>query len=154
MSPNTELITICSAISSLDNLKNRTSSVISRAITYVLDGSRIEELEGVEKTILGTKIEKFGFPNKMQNTLLDTEIASIPVDLKHTLNKTWMVPPEAVDKWLLLFRTDLNNNVYNMGLIKATLDNLTVGVNQDKKRSVSKQGKKTITWIIENHSIK
>lgn len=171
----TERAAILNRIAALENLKPITASVFTRALNYVLDGAAdFDELEGVEKSVIGLKIEKywlrsFGFPMKMTkqkierlvrenpgqtfvNTLLDTEIAEIPVDLKHTIGDNWMVPPEAFGHWLLLFKSNLSDNTYSLGLFKADAGHLTLKGNQDKKLNISAEGKKHITWIITDEA--
>lgn len=166
-----ELSALRAEIMALPDLVQNSASCVNRAMGYALDGAySFEELEGVEKSVMGLKIEKywlktFGFQMKMtsakiarllkedpsrtiENTLLDTEIAGIPVDVKHTIGDNWMVPPEAVGHWLLLFRTDIINHRFSVGLFKADIDKLTIGTNQDKKRNIRAWAKKNIDWLI------
>jgi hypothetical protein len=171
-----ERAAIISKIVEHQDLRVKTAAQVRRALDYALDGAEsFEELEAVEKSIIGIKIEKywlrqFDFPMKktkqklerltrenpgqvFQNTLLDTEIANVPVDLKHTIGDNWMVPLEAVGHWLLLFQTNMEGKTFNLGLFKADPENLTKGGNQDKKVNICASAKETITWIIKDEPI-
>lgn len=152
-------------------LAEDTADCVRRAMNFALDGAySFEELEGVEKSIMGIKIEKywlrkFGYPMKktreklarlmqeepgkiIANTLLDTEILGIPVDVKHTIGDNWMIPPEAIGHWLLLFKTNIFTQTVSMGLFKADIEHLTLCGNQDKKKSIRGRSKNMIDWLI------
>ncbi len=169
------LADIASRTVSDEQFAKDTAIVVQSAVQYVLDGEEhIDNLEGCEKTQLGTKVEKrwlkrYGFPIKRtaparkrilertgetyQNPALDTVIGSVDVDIKHTIGDNWMIPREAVNRWCLLFRTDYTHQTYDLGLLKMADAHLTEGCNQDKKRSVSAEGKKHIYWIVRNYSL-
>jgi hypothetical protein len=167
---------LLSVITAQPNLKERVSRCVARAYTYVLDGAEsFDELEGVEKTILGVKVEKYvlrdlGFRMKMtketmarlrekdptadiSNTLLDTRIGGIDVDVKQSVSGNWMVPPEAFGKWLLVFKTNLTNMSYSMGIVNATKERLREKPNQDKKLSLKADAMRNIRWIIYENKI-
>jgi hypothetical protein len=166
-----ELAALRAEITRHKNLNTKTALCVKRAMHFSLDGAySFEELEGVEKSIMGIKIEKywlrtFGYPMKMtaekvkrlneespdspvSNTLLDTEICGIPVDVKHTIGDNWMIPKEAIGHWLLLFKTNIFEHTVSVGLFKAEIERLTLGENQDKKKSLRASAKQFIDWII------
>lgn len=134
----------------------QTGRIIYDATTYVLDGEEsLDELEGCEKTYIGTKVEKrflkhWSLPVKKKGSThkLDTVVVDQDVDIKFSISAkgSWMIPPEARDQWCLLMNMDWPNS-YSIGVLKAEAHNLTQGANRDGKVSVSKVGKKNIEWL-------
>lgn len=122
---------------------------------YVIDAekmgrTRLAEAEKAEKTIFGMKVEaylghEFGWDRGKK---LDFYVADVEFDSKATIGKTWMIPPEAFGEICLLTRIDENNDFFQAGLLRASMDVLTFGSNQDKKKSVSALGKRNIQWLI------
>jgi len=133
--------------------------IIKTSFVHVLDDeTSLDNLEGCEKTYIGTKIEKkflktLGLPHKKDVPMkLDTVINGFDVDIKHTIGQNWMIPPEAHNEWCILIKTDYPHS-YSLGLIKATDEVLTKGKNRDQKRSLSACGKQTIQWITKDYSL-
>ena len=174
---NLGLFILQTTLSTVDDLRDRTSLIINTAIDYMMDGAdHMDELESCEKNIMGVKLEKLwlkelGLPSKKPPAFikrmkvedptreflcpkLDTIIAGIDVDIKTTMNKNWMIAPECWNEWLILFKTNLVENHYSMGLFLANEHHLTTSKNQDNKKSVTSEGKETITWLIEKHPIR
>lgn len=150
-----ELTLLIQALSSIENFETRYAKVIRDAMDYVIDAermnrTRLADAEKAEKTIFGMKVEaylRYEFQwNKGKK--LDFYLADIEFDSKATIGKTWMVPPEAVGEICLLTLLDEERGVYRVGLLRASLDMLTAGSNQDKKRSVSSAGRASIQWLI------
>lgn len=140
----------------LANLKQDLPVLIRQAIDEVIDTPRTgrvhaSELEKTEKTYIGTKVEilvrsYFHLPKG----ILDLRIAGYDVDVKNTLGQTWMIPREAVGKPCILVASDEKKQLCYFGIFVARLDNLTSGMNQDQKRSVSAAGAATIHWLLVN----
>ena len=143
-------------LTSLKNFEGCYSRVIRDARDYVIDSgktgrTKLAEAEKAEKTIFGMKVEaylrnEFNWPKGRK---LDFYIGDIEFDSKATIGTNWMIPPEAVGELCLLTSIDEEKEIYSAGLLRATDEVLTVGQNQDKKRSVSAVGKKCIRWLIE-----
>jgi hypothetical protein len=134
-------------------------------IQYILDGEEsLDDLEGCEKTVFGTKFEKrwikrLDLPRKVSqrknphNLKLDTRVAGFDLDVKTTLGgTTWMIPREAVGHWLFLVQVKPKIETVSYGVFKALPEYLTTGKNQDEKVSVSKVGKRAIRWIEQGAS--
>lgn len=145
-----------------DSFVQSVGGIIRDAIDYVLDGEdSLDDLEACEKTYIGTKVEKrflkrFGLPIKKKTdkaTKLDTVIGGLDVDLKFTLHKNWMIPPEAVGHWCLLIQVCDKGNTFSLGLLRMDADRLTNGGNRDGKRSVNKIGKQQIIWLAEHETL-
>lgn len=154
---DSELSLLFLALSSIEGFESRYAKVIRDAMDYVIDAERMErtsmaEAEKAEKTIFGMKVEaylRYEFKwNK--GSKLDFYLEDIEFDSKATIGKTWMIPPEAVGEICLLTVVDENKGYYRAGLLRASLDMLTAGSNQDKKRSVSSAGRASIQWLISD----
>lgn len=138
-----------------ETLCNITGSVIFSSIAFVCDGDPLSELEGCEKTYIGTRVEKQFLRafDLIKCKPLDTTVAGHPIDLKFTLGNNWMIPPECVGHFCILIKADYNQRKYSMGIFHAREENLTKGANRDRKRSVSKVGKETINWLAKDYEL-
>lgn len=155
-----ELERLFIALESINDFEQRYSKVIRDAMDYVIDGermgrTRLAEAEKAEKTIFGMKVEaylrhEFGW---QKGESLDFYWVEIEFDSKATIGKTWMIPREAIGQLCLLTRINEDEQFFQVGLLRAHLDKLTKGSNQDKKRSVSALGKKHIQWLIPHGNI-
>lgn len=144
-----------------DNLEQRFSAVLRQSIDEVLDGQRtgrfdIDTAEKTEKTYLGTKVEivcraEFGLGRGLQR--MDYRVADEDVDAKFSLSGNWMIPREAMGHICLLMEASDVNATFNIGLARIRNEILTGGSNQDGKRSISKEGKNRIEWLIRNGSL-
>jgi hypothetical protein len=141
----------------LPKLKRELPILIRQAIDEVIDTVRTgrvhtRELEKTEKTYIGTKVEilvRNYF--RLLKGILDLKIDKIDgldVDVKNTLGDNWMIPREAVGKPCILVASDELRRTCYFGIFVAHPSNLTLGVNQDKKRSVSSAGFANIHWIL------
>jgi len=155
-----ELTLLMQALSSIESFETRYAKVIRDAMDYVIDAERMKrkrlaEAEKAEKTIFGMKVEAY-LRHEFQwdkGKTLDFYFADVEFDSKATIGKTWMVPPEAVGKICLLTLLDEDKGIYRAGLLRANLDMLTAGSNQDKKRSVSSAGRASVHWLIAEGTI-
>ena len=150
------LTAVANAIRAIPGWQERLSDGIARAVDEVVDPIRsgrwrIADLDRVEKTVLGIRVE-----NVLRMELevprgarLDLLIAGEEVDVKFTMAKNWMIPPEARDHLCLVTSYSPNNHDVSAGLVRASSGNLTAGKNRDHKSSVSKAGKTTIEWLID-----
>lgn len=144
----------------------QTGEIISGTIDYILDGeSSLDDLEGCEKTVFGTKFEKRfiranNLPRKVSkknnphNLILDTRLLGRDLDIKCTLGgKNWMIPQEAIGHWCFLVKVDYRAANFCLGLIKADPETLSPGKNRDTKGSLSKEGREQITWIVQKAAL-
>jgi hypothetical protein len=152
-----ELELVRSEVLGLENFAHRTAGVVRAAIDNVLQGDRtkrysIEQLTPEEKKHIGTQIEK-GLKKELfgdrSGEVLDTTIAGTEVDIKNTIGENWMIPPEAVGNLCLLNRISEQSKTFSVGLVRIRQELLN-SENQDKKRSLSKKGRETIVWLIQN----
>jgi hypothetical protein len=135
--------------------------ILQDAIDFVIDPVRtarnsVAELDNVEKTFIGLKVEHFlrDFLN-VPSGLRDLVIDGTDVDVKNTVSTTWTIPPETYrseEPCLLIAIADMNKKFW-LGLIIAKLGYLTKAGNRDSKRSVSAEGLRNILWIVEGASL-
>jgi hypothetical protein len=147
---------VFSYLSSIPNLAGLIGDGLRRAFDEVIDGPRtgrykIEDLEKTEKTYIGTKVEIVirNALNLHRGQLLDNLVCGHEVDTKFSLSGGWMIPREAVAQLCLLVQGNDNSGQFSVGLLRMASDVLTVGANQDQKRSVSAAGKQRIRWILQ-----
>lgn len=129
--------------------------LVRDAIDYVIDPVRtartsVAELDNVEKTFLGLKVEHFlrDFLN-VPRGVRDLDIGGFDVDVKNTTASSWMIPRETYseDGVCLLSRIDDSASRCSLGLIVAR-DEYLGKENRDKKRSVHKLGRTKIHWLL------
>lgn len=130
--------------------------LVRDAIDFVLDPvhtarTRIVELDNVEKTFIGLKVEHF-FRDKLDipKGVRDLRIVDEDVDVKHTVQNSWTIPPETyrVEGPCVLIMTAEDQGFCRLGLIRARDAYLTPGKNRDAKRTVSAAGKANILWLL------
>jgi plasmid stabilization system protein ParE len=139
------------------DLNETFARAIRQAIDEVIDGPRTgryryEELEAQEKTYIGTRIEivvRTEFDLEPTGKL-DTVIEGHPVDFKWSARGAWMIPREAVGELCLVLCGDEVGGTFSVGLVRCTEERLNQGANQDKKRTLSKNGRREISWLVEN----
>ncbi|MFM9865607.1 MAG: NaeI family type II restriction endonuclease [Micropepsaceae bacterium] len=107
------------------------------------------DLEKVEKTYIGTRVEirlrKFwGFPKGR----LDLKVGHMDVDIKHTMDRGWMIPREAIGMPCILSSANETGARCAMGLIVAKSEYLTKGLNQDQKAQIAAAAWPNISWLI------
>lgn len=126
------------------------------AIEFVLDPvrtgrTRLSELDNVEKTFIGLKIEHFirdllDAPKGVRDLVL----AGQDVDVKNTIGKSWcwMIPPETIrhEGPCLLIASDEQSRLSWMGLILAR-DEYLGAANRDSKRRINSTAFENIFWL-------
>ncbi|MGP5689359.1 NaeI family type II restriction endonuclease [Glutamicibacter ardleyensis] len=126
-------------------IEERLTIAVNDAIEYVLDGARTwrfdldsPEVDSDERASLGTKLQYRVLAALGLSKLppLDTHILGIPVELKGTVRKNWMIPREGQCQICLLIQVDSANERYQAFLMRTHRLWLNDGGNQDKKRTV------------------
>lgn len=145
-------------VGSHDKLREGLPPLIKNAVDFVLDPVRtgrtkISELDKVEKTFIGLKIEHYiremlGVPKGLKR---DLRIDGYDVDIKHTIGSTWMIPPETYgsEEPCLLIATAKFDGRCSLGLVIARKSYLSEP-NRDGKRSISAEGKRNILWLVKD----
>ncbi|HET6390762.1 NaeI family type II restriction endonuclease [Hyphomicrobium sp.] len=131
--------------------------LIKDAVDFVLDPVRtgrtqLADLDRVEKTFIGLKIEHYlrdllGAPRGLRRDMM---IDGIEVDIKNTIGSTWMIPPEtyrAEEPCLLIATAKFDGRCW-LGLLVAR-DAYLNRPNRDGKRSVSEEGRRHIMWLVK-----
>lgn len=146
---------ILNSVGGRDAFAERFGHLIRDAIDEVIDTSHsgrytISELEQPEKTYLGTKIEirLRGLLGVPKGSVLDLLVDGVEVDVKNTIGRGWMIPPEAINHPCLLTGLDEGKAVCRVGLIVIREGVLTAGKNRDQKRGISKSGRSGVRWLL------
>lgn len=130
--------------------------VMLEAIEFVLDPVRtgrttISELDNVEKTFVGLKIEHY-FRDLLDapKGLRDLELLGYDVDIKNTVSTSWswMIPPETFrdEEPVLLLAADEAARASWLGLM-LTRDEYLGAPNRDGKRGVLSSAYPNILWL-------
>jgi hypothetical protein len=137
-------------------LRNAFPALMRGAIDFVLDAVRtgrteLCELDNVEKTFIGLKIEHFlrdflDVPKGLRDLVID----GVDVDIKNTTGNTWMIPPETsrMEEPCLVIASDDATQRCWLGLIIARNAYLTKP-NRDQKRGVASGAFQNILWLVE-----
>ncbi|MBX3509414.1 MAG: hypothetical protein KF714_11565 [Parvibaculum sp.] len=138
------------------SLEERLPALIRDAVDFVLDPirtgrTRLADLDNVEKTFIGLKVEHFirdmlDVPKGLRDLVID----GMDVDVKNTTRDTWMIPPEIYrsEEPCIVVAFDEQDQRCWMGVLLAR-DAYLNSPNQDKKRSVKKSAFKNILWLVE-----
>lgn len=147
---------IAATCGGLDILQAEFPQLVRSAIDFVLDPvrtgrTRIEELDNVEKTFVGLKIEHFVRDVlKAPKGIRDLVIDGKDVDVKNTLDNSWMIPPETFmseDPCLVINSKEKEHTCW-MGLMLARQAYLNKP-NRDGKRGVRADAVANVLWIVE-----
>jgi hypothetical protein len=126
------------------------------AIDFVLDAVRtgrteLQELDNVEKTFIGLKVEHFvrdflDVPKGLRDLIID----GLDVDIKNTTADTWMIPPETyrTEDPCLVIASEASTQRCWLGLIIAR-DAYLTKPNRDQKRGVASGAFQNILWLVE-----
>lgn len=148
----------------LEKLTATFPALVRDAVDFVLDPvrtarTRVSELDNVEKTFIGLKLEHF------VRDMLDAPkghrdliIAGMDVDIKNTVRSNWSIPQETYrdSEPCLLMAVDDTNYRCSLGLIIARPEYLHAGAgNRDTKKGVSSAGFQHILWLVagQNFSV-
>jgi hypothetical protein len=147
---------IMSRVGGPEKLATRFPLLIREAIDFVLDPvrtarTRMAELDNVEKTFVGLKIEHYvrdmlDVPKGLRDLVID----GMDVDVKNTTQDTWMIPQETYrpEDPVLVIASEESTHRCWLGLLMAR-DVYLNKPNNDKKRSVSSKAFQNIMWLIE-----
>lgn len=159
--PDYELLTkiansIAARTGGFDVLRGAFPELMRDAIDFVLDSVRtgrteVHELDNVEKTFIGLKVEHFvrdflDVPKGLRDLVIDGQ----DVDIKNTTADTWMIPPETYrqEEPCLVIASDAGTRQCWLGLLIAR-DAYLNAPNRDQKRSVSSSAFQNILWLVE-----
>lgn len=130
-------------------------SSVRDAIDFVLDPIRtgrteLSDLDNVEKTFVGLKIEHYvrdflGAPKGIR----DLEIGDRDVDIKNTLDNSWMIPPETYrdEGPCLVINSKEDESRCWMGVMLARKEYLNAP-NRDGKRGVKSAAVANVLWLV------
>jgi hypothetical protein len=150
---------ICRDVGGIDKLRARLPEIIKDAVDFVLDPvstlrTQMSELDKVEKTFIGLKIEHYlrDLIGCEKGSKRDARIADIDIDIKNTIGSTWMIPHDYHEEepCILIATAKFDGRCW-LGLIVARDEYLNSRKgNNDKKRTVSEAGKRNILWLVRD----
>ena len=135
--------------------------LVRDAIDFLLDSvrtarTRVVELDNVEKTFIGLKLEHFVRDMlDVPKGLRDLVVNGMDVDIKNTVGKNWSIPQETYRNSEPCLLMAVNDEAYtcSLGLIIAKPAYLHKGKgNRDTKKGVSADGFKHIQWLVADAS--
>ena len=147
------------AVGGQEPFEEKLRSFFRSAIDEVIDTARtsrffLSDLEKTEKTYLGTKFEILlrDWLQVPKGVVLDLKIGGREVDVKSTTGGAsgWMIPPEAIDQFCVLFRVNELQAKCAVGLVRARPAYLRGSVNRDAKTSFSAAGRVNIWWLVSD----
>ncbi len=140
----------------VDRLALEFPLLVRDAVDFVIDPvrtarTRVADLDNVEKTFVGLKIEHYfrdllNVPKGLRDLVID----GTDVDIKNTVGATWMIPPETyrTEDPCVLIATAEAEGLCRLGLMVAR-DVYLTKPNRDMKRGVSAAGRINIMWLLE-----
>lgn len=143
----------------IETIQARFPLLVQDAIEFVLDPvttgrTEVHELDNVEKTFVGLKVEHFlrdllDAPKGIR----DLVISGHDVDVKNTLDNSWMIPPETYsrEEICLVVNIKPDARLCWLGLLVARQAYLNAP-NRDGKRGVKSGATENVYWIVENAS--
>ncbi|OJT17512.1 hypothetical protein BO221_45770 [Archangium sp. Cb G35] len=147
---------ILRCVGGADRLQEQFPALVRKAIDSVLDPvltcrTRVTELDNVEKTFVGLKIEHLVRDMlDVPKGLRDLVINGRDVDIKNTTGDTWMIPAETYrneDPVLVIASEERTHRCW-LGLL-VTRKGYLGKPNQDKKRGVLSGAFRNIMWLVE-----
>ncbi|MGP5387640.1 NaeI family type II restriction endonuclease [Brachybacterium tyrofermentans] len=147
-----ELQTVRNWFRQQTNSESLMTLAVVRSIEYVLDGPLTgrfdlddEEVDSDERATVGTKLQYhlisvYGLDKRKP---LDTHVERIPIDIKNTVRRNWMIPREAQCQICVLLRIDNPQSRFAAYIMRTHETMLRPGKNQDSKRSITAAALKT-----------
>lgn len=134
------------------------SAAVDDAVKYVLDGPRTwrfdladPAVDSDERASVGTKLQYhvIGRLGLAKEPPLDTSILDVPVEIKGTVGRTWMIPREGQCEVTLLFRINARRHTFEVWLMRTHRAWLTGGNgNRDLKRSPTAEALRRYALIV------
>jgi hypothetical protein len=149
-----EIVTRCGGLATL---QVRFPLLVRDAVDFLLDSvrtarTRVTELDNVEKTFIGLKLEHFVRDMlDVPKGLRDLVVNGTDVDIKNTVGSNWSIPQETYrgSEPCLLMAVNDASYTCSLGLIVAKPEYLHKGKgNRDTKKGVCAEGFKHIRWLV------
>lgn len=158
-SDDLELQQVLQWLQSRPDLEVELRGAVLDAIGYVLEGAYTgrfylydPEVDSDERASVGTKVqyrvlEALGLAKQKP---LDTVISGIPVEVKSTIRKDWMIPTESQCELCLLIQIDAEIDHFYASIMRAHRVWLRDGANKDGKRSFTADAvKRFLTPVVD-----
>lgn len=147
---------------SVNDLESVFGSVFRQSIDEVLDGARTGRFDirdsavaKTERTYLGTKVEIVARATfeLTRGARMDYSIAGHDVDAKFSLTGAWQIPTEAMGHLCLLMSANDARGAFQVGVVRISPDVLNAGKNKDGKKTLSREGRATIKWLVRGGNL-
>ena len=150
---------VVTRVGGIETINQIFPSLIRDAIDFVLDPVRtgrtkLSQLDKVEKTFIGLKIEHFVIDMlDAPKGLRDLVLSGLDVDIKNTVRDTWMIPKESysVAGPCLVIASEEETQRCWLGVLIAR-DSYLTRPNRDLKRSVSSKAFENILWLLDGEN--
>ncbi|WP_404433905.1 hypothetical protein LG299_05205 [Microbacterium lacus] len=126
-------------------LATHLTNAVDDAVKYVLDGARTgrfdlnsPDVDSDERSSVGTKLQYRVLHelSLFKEPPLDTRVVDIPVELKGTIGRNWMIPTEGQCQISLLIQVDTDRGRHRALLMRTHRVWLNNGANKDGKRTI------------------
>lgn len=150
---------IANSVGGLPALQAKFPGIVRDAVDFVLDPvrtarTRVSDLDNVEKTFIGLKLEHFVRDMlDVPKGLRDLVINGVDVDIKNTVGGNWSIPQETYRSSEPCLLMSINDHEWkcSLGLIVAKNEYLHQGNgNRDTKKGVSSFGRRHILWLVDS----
>lgn len=152
---------VCAWFRAQRKMEERFANVFRQSIDEVLDGQRTgrfdiyaDTVAKTERTYLGTKVEivcqdEFQLERGRK---MDYVVAGHEVDAKFSMSSLFgqQIPREALGHICLLMYANDQKGQFSVALVRATDDILNKGANQDGKKTISREGRSKVHWLVRD----
>lgn len=143
-----------------DDLVPTVRMSVREGIDEVIDGRRTrryayKQLSSAEKSFCGVRIEGalVRYLELPLGERLDLSIEGLDVDVKVSSKEGWMIGPSQVGAILLLVCFSEEKRNFSVGVVRGHLQFMNPSKSRDAKRSLSKQAKRYIRWIVRKSDL-
>jgi len=148
---------LAARVGSLEQFKAAIPQRLKDAVDYVIDPVRtartsIAELDKVEKTFLGLKVEHvFRDLVDLPAGLRDLRVGDMDVDIKNSVTTAWMIPQETYSNVepCILFGIADEEQTCSVGIMVARMEYLG-SPNRDQKRGITAVGRANTLWLLKD----
>lgn len=151
---------LAARVGSLEEFMAAIPQRLKDAVDYVVDPVRtartsISELDKVEKTFLGLKVEHvFRDLVDLPQGLRDLRVGDFDVDIKNSVTTAWMIPQETYSNTepCILFSIADEAQTCSVGIMVARMEYLGAP-NRDQKRGITAVGRANTLWLLRDEPL-
>lgn len=154
---------LASALREEDPEGTRLGRTIRETFDQIYDGQNtgrycVSQLSKTEAAHIGSLIEiniRRAFDGFITDgEMMDFLILGVEADCKYSkMPFGWMIPSETLGHYAMVCHANDETSTFRIGFVKITGDILNAGGNRDGKRTISKIGRKKISWAFFDHPL-